>query len=228
MLNEVICPRRSITTKASATLSRTDRSKASRRRSYKVDALRFPEIASTRRYAYHGVRTSRICRVNRHISNSAQKIPKFLVYPRGNRQKMTYSHPPPEAMRPLAPRAYHGGSQERLGWVRHLPTRQRAILRDLTDRPLRTVLTVAGIARAVPITLSRSSGVTPSTFMIDVQFAAAERSDRVVDFTTAPPGGARNEITHPLGVLVTKPGARFRFGSARVSAAIGQRSPDCP
>ena len=111
---------------------------------------------------------------------------------------------PAEAMRPLAPRAYHSGSLEHLGWVRRLSTRNRMVLRGLTDRPLRTMLTIAGIALAVPIIVVTLFWRDAIDFMIDVQFAAADRSDLVVGFTTATPERARNEIAHLPGVLVTE------------------------
>jgi putative ABC transport system permease protein len=111
---------------------------------------------------------------------------------------------PAEAMRPQAPRAYRHGVLDRLGWIRRLSMRQRMVMRSLTDRPLRAALIIAGIALAVPIIVVTLFWQDALDFMIDVQFAAADRADVVVGFTTAVPGRAQREIAHLPGVLMTE------------------------
>lgn len=58
---------------------------------------------------------------------------------------------PAEAMRPPAPQAYQQGMLERLPGVRHMAARRLMILRRMTDRSVRSMLTIAGIALAAPI-----------------------------------------------------------------------------
>ena len=58
---------------------------------------------------------------------------------------------PAEAMRPPAPQAYQQGMLERLPGVRHVSARRLMILRRMTDRSVRSMLTIAGIALAAPI-----------------------------------------------------------------------------
>ncbi|MBU6499167.1 MAG: ABC transporter permease [Rhodospirillales bacterium] len=111
---------------------------------------------------------------------------------------------PAEAMRPAAPRAHRRGLLDRLRWIGGLATRQRMVLRSLVDRPLRTALTIAGIALAVPIILVTLFWQDALDFMIDVQFAAVERADLVVGFTTAVPCRAEREIAKLPGVLMTE------------------------
>ena len=126
---------------------------------------------------------------------------------------------PAEAMRPLAPRDYRHGLLDKIGWVRRLATRQRMILRELIDRPLRTAVTVTGIALAVPIIVLTLFWQDAIDFMIDVQFAVAERGDVVIGFATAVPGRAQREIAHLPGVLTTE-----AYRSVAVRLRAGQRS----
>ena len=126
---------------------------------------------------------------------------------------------PAEAMRPPAPRQYRHGVLDRIGWIRGLPTRQRMVLRAIVDRPQRTLLAIAGIALALPIVLMTLFWQDAFAFMVDVQFAAAERADLVVGFTTAVPGRARREIARLPGVLVTE---AYRVVPVRLRA--GQHS----
>jgi putative ABC transport system permease protein len=112
---------------------------------------------------------------------------------------------PAEAMRPPTPRRYRRGMLDRLGWAPRVSARGRMVLRGLFDQPLRMVLTIAGIALAVPIIVVTLFWQDALDFMIDVQFAAAERADLVVGFTDAVPGRAEQEIGHLPGVLMTEP-----------------------
>ncbi len=126
---------------------------------------------------------------------------------------------PAEAMRPPAPRDYRHGLLDKIGWVRRLATRQRMILRELIDRPLRTAVTITGIALAVPIIVLTLFWQDAIDFMIDVQFAVAERGDVVIGFSTAVPGRAQREIAHLPGVLTTE-----AYRSVAVRLHAGPRS----
>ena len=108
---------------------------------------------------------------------------------------------PAEAMRPPAPRRYHHGALERLGWVRRIPPRGQMVLRRLTDRPGRTLLTIGGIALAAPIIVMSLFWQDALDEMISVQFSAVDRSDVTVTFTNAVPGRAAGEIARLPGVL---------------------------
>jgi putative ABC transport system permease protein len=106
-----------------------------------------------------------------------------------------------EAMRPPAPRRYHHGALERLAWVRRIPPRGQMVLRRLIDRPMRTLLTVCGIALAAPIIVMSLFWQDALDEMINVQFSAVDRSDVTVTFTNPVPGRAAREIAHLAGVL---------------------------
>jgi len=108
---------------------------------------------------------------------------------------------PAEAMRPPPPAVYRQGALDRVGWTGHLSARRRMMLRGITGRPFRAVLTVLGIALAVPIVMISFFWQDALDYMIAVQFGAAERSDAVVTFTDPVRGRARHEIEHMPGVI---------------------------
>lgn len=111
---------------------------------------------------------------------------------------------PAEAMRPPSPRSYRHGVLERLPWLRRMSARRLMILRRLTDRPVRTILTVAGIALAAPIIVMSLFWQDALDEMIDVQFAAVERADLIVSFTNPLPGRAVTEMAKLPGVLLAE------------------------
>jgi putative ABC transport system permease protein len=108
---------------------------------------------------------------------------------------------PAEAMRPPAPRRYHHGTVERLIWVRRVPPRGQMVLRRLTDRPIRTLFTISGIALSAPIIVMSLFWQDALDEMINVQFSAVDRSDVTVSFTNPVPGRAAREIARLPGVL---------------------------
>jgi putative ABC transport system permease protein len=98
------------------------------------------------------------------------------------------------------------------------------VLRSLVDRPIRTLLTIAGVALGVPIIVVTLFWRDALDFMIDVQFAAAERAHLIVGFATALPGRAEGEIAHLPGVLLTEAyravPVRLRAGSHSYRTAL--------
>jgi putative ABC transport system permease protein len=126
---------------------------------------------------------------------------------------------PAEAMRPPAPATYRQGVLDRIGWTAQLSAQRRMMLRGITGRPLRSTLTVLGIALAVPIVMISFFWQDALEYMIAVQFGAAERSDAVVTFTDAVPGRARHEIERMPGVISTE-----GFRSVPVRLRAGHRS----
>ena len=108
---------------------------------------------------------------------------------------------PAEALRPPVPRYYRHSALERFAWVRRIPPRGQIVLRRLTDRPMRTLLTVIGIALAAPIIVMSLFWRDALDEMINVQFSAVDRSDVTVSFTTPVPGRAAREIARLPGVL---------------------------
>ncbi len=89
---------------------------------------------------------------------------------------------PAEAMRPEAPALYRQSWLERLGLRRWLSQPARMILRHLSRRPLKSLLSVLGIAFAAAIMMTgRFQGDTVG-FMLHVQYQLSQRDDLSVNF----------------------------------------------
>ena len=76
---------------------------------------------------------------------------------------------PAEAMRPPAPGRYRRTLLERLG-VTRIPTSLRMIMRNMERRPLRSTLSVAGVAAAVAIVIMGNFFRDAIEFIVDTQF----------------------------------------------------------
>lgn len=83
---------------------------------------------------------------------------------------------PAEAMRPQAPRSYRRTVAERIGLARIGPG-LRMILRNMERRPLRTGLSIGGVAAAVAIVVMGNFFRDAIDVIIDTQFRLAMRSD---------------------------------------------------
>ncbi|MBS0396712.1 MAG: ABC transporter permease, partial [Proteobacteria bacterium] len=87
---------------------------------------------------------------------------------------------PAEAMRPPAPARYRRLLLERLRAAARIPPAVRMMLRNLERRPVRSLLTVAGVGAAAALIVSGTFWWDAVNYMIDVQFGAAERADVVL------------------------------------------------
>jgi putative ABC transport system permease protein len=127
--------------------------------------------------------------------------------------------PPAEAMRPAVP-------LEPARLLRLIPTRRRRIpiqfrmaLRAIIGRPIRTLLTIVGIALAVPMVLFGLFWFDAISYMLDVSFERIERGDGFVTLSTPVSARAVNELRAIPGVLLVE---GQRVVAARLSA--GHRS----
>jgi putative ABC transport system permease protein len=110
------------------------------------------------------------------------------------------SLPPAVAMRESSPVRYRPSVFERLGLGRLLGESERMILRHVERRPLRGLLSVAGIALACAIVLlGRFSGDAMDR-MLDIQFGLAHREEVDVVFTEVTSNAARLELAGLPGV----------------------------
>jgi putative ABC transport system permease protein len=91
--------------------------------------------------------------------------------------------PPAEAMRPLAPTVYRATLIERLGLQRLFSQPTRMIARHLERRPVKALLTVAGIASACGIIMVANFQKDSVRYMIDTQYSMSQRQDLSVTFT---------------------------------------------
>jgi putative ABC transport system permease protein len=90
--------------------------------------------------------------------------------------------PPAEAMRPEPPTVYRETLVERLGLKRLLSQPTRMIARHLERRPVKSLLSVIGIALACAIMMVGSFQKDAVDFMVQVQFGLAQRDDLAVTF----------------------------------------------
>lgn len=123
---------------------------------------------------------------------------------------------PAEAMRPPAPTDY-AGSGRLAAFAPDEPSRM--VLRNLFRRPLRTALTVAGIASALALYIASASASDNVDRMVELTFGKAERSDLIVTFAEPRDARALHELERLPGVLRVEP---FRVAGARLIR--GQRS----
>lgn len=102
---------------------------------------------------------------------------------------------PAEAMRPPAPGHYRRTLLERLG-VRGMNPALRMIVRNIERRPLRSGLSVAGVAAAVAIVVLGNFFRDAIDVIVDSQFNLSMRTDITVWAAEAVGDGARRELMH--------------------------------
>jgi putative ABC transport system permease protein len=112
---------------------------------------------------------------------------------------------PAEAMRPPAPGRYRRTLIERLG-LRHIGPSLRMILRNMEHRPLRTALSIGGVAAAVAIVVMGNFFRDAMDYIVDSQFNVAMRSDVIVWMTEAADDSARHELARLPGVIAVESG----------------------
>jgi putative ABC transport system permease protein len=129
--------------------------------------------------------------------------------------------PPAVAMRPAPPPVYRRTLLERIG-LRLLPDQPtRMILRHIVRWPLRSAMTVLGIAIATAILLGPMAVLDSAKHMVDVHFFRSDRQDLTVAFAQVrPESAAMLAMAHAPGVLQVEP---FRATLANISYGRKQR-----
>jgi putative ABC transport system permease protein len=117
---------------------------------------------------------------------------------------------PAEAMRPPTPGRYRRTLLERLGITR-IATSLRMILRNMERRPLRTGLSIGGVAAAVAIVILGNFFRDAIEFIVDSQFRLVMRNDVAVWTLEPVSDRARDELLRLDGV---KSAESSRFVSA--------------
>lgn len=132
--------------------------------------------------------------------------------------------PPAEAMRPEPPASYRESRIERLGLKRWLSQAGRMVLRNLNRRPVRTLLSVVGIAFAGAMMIVGSFFLDSMDEMMEVQFFVAQRQDVTVTFVEPRSQGALHEVGRLPGVMAAEPlrsvPVRLRAGHLHRQVAI--------
>lgn len=138
--------------------------------------------------------------------------------------------PPAEAMRHEPPAHYRIALIEKLGIGRRLSQPSRIIVRNVERKPVRTALSIIGIAIACATMISSGFFKDAVAFMVNVQFVRSQKEDMKVAFTDPTSRRALYELKALPGVhhaegFRTVP-ARFRFGNRSYKTAINGLDPD--
>lgn len=135
--------------------------------------------------------------------------------------------PPAEAMRPEAPALYRRSWLERIGLARLLGPASWMVARELLRRPVRTALSVFGIAMSVAVIVGARFTYDAMDALLDVGLLAGQREDVTVAFRQVVDDRARNELAHLPGVLAVEPErmvpARLRSGPRSRALALTGR-----
>jgi putative ABC transport system permease protein len=126
---------------------------------------------------------------------------------------------PAVAMRPPAPRRFRQAWVERLISHRLCTPRRVMILRNLAGRPFRALLTVAGVAFAVPLVVLGLFWRDAIDHMMNVQFTLIERGNVAVTFPRPLDVHVLQSLLHEQGVMLAE-GQRY----VPVRLRAGQRS----
>jgi len=138
--------------------------------------------------------------------------------------------PPAEAMRPEPPARYRVTLIEKMGIGRRLSQPSRIIARNIERKPVRTFLSIIGIAVACATMISSGFFKDAVAFMVHVQFVRSQKEDMKVAFIEPTSRKALYEIKELPGVrhaetFRTVP-ARFRFGNRSYRTAINGIEPE--
>lgn len=112
---------------------------------------------------------------------------------------------PAEAMRPEPPASFKPTVLERIGLGRLVSVPGRMVLRSLERRPLRSALTVLGIAAGVAVVVAGGYSGDALISLVEFQFGMVQREDLAVTFVDPEPIGALYEIEALPGVHQAEP-----------------------
>ena len=132
--------------------------------------------------------------------------------------------PPAEAMRPEPPARYRRSIFER-PWRRlRLPLATRMVLRNLERQPVRSLISVVGIAFAVAVLFVGLAFMDVMDVLINQQFFVAMRQDATVSFVEPRSGRVEYDVANLPGVMDVEPmrtvPVRLRAGSRTRTLAI--------
>jgi len=128
---------------------------------------------------------------------------------------------PAAAMQPPAPPRYTRTILDRLGLSRLLSQPSRIIVRAMQRRPLRTVLSIVGIALSVGIVVIGQFFTDATDSLILSQFTWVQRDDATVVFVRPLERRALDELAHVPGVMRVE---GFRAVPIRLHAGHRQRT----
>jgi putative ABC transport system permease protein len=129
--------------------------------------------------------------------------------------------PPAEALRPAAPPIYRPALLERLGLDRAVRPATRIVLREIERRPLRSGLTVAGIAMATALTVANAFTFDSVHRLLVVEFGLSRLDDLQLTLFEPRALSTLSDFRHMPGVLLAEP---LRTVPVRLRAAHRSRA----
>jgi putative ABC transport system permease protein len=134
--------------------------------------------------------------------------------------------PPAEAMRPEQPASYRAGLAASVRRALGLGQAWAMVLRELERRPLRALLSSAGIAMCVAVLVAGRFGTDAVEWFMAVQFELAQRDDVSVTFREPQRRAALLELDRLPGVLASEglrsTSVRYRAGHrSRMGVLLG-------
>ena len=135
--------------------------------------------------------------------------------------RRTIRIPPAEAMRPEAPPRYRPTFLERAGLARFLSPATRMVAREIERKPVRTVLSTAGIALATGLIVMVLFFYDAVAFVMNVQFGLSQREDVRLALVEPRSTDALASVEELPGVLRAEP---FRTVPVRLSTRNGYRN----
>jgi putative ABC transport system permease protein len=108
--------------------------------------------------------------------------------------------PPAEAMRPEAPAQYRVSVIEKTGIGRWLSQPSRIILRNIERKPIRTFLSIIGIAAACATMISSGFFKDSVDFMVKTQYVFSQKEDMTITFVEPTSYKAIYELKETQGI----------------------------
>lgn len=138
--------------------------------------------------------------------------------------------PPAEAMRPEPPAKYRKSIFEHLRLWRLLSQPTRIIIRNIERRPIRSLLTVIGIALSCAGIIAATFFQGAMDFMVNVQFKQSQKEDMTVTFIEPTSRKALHELKGLEGVehveVFRSVPARLKFQQRSYQTSIRGIEPD--
>ncbi len=129
--------------------------------------------------------------------------------------------PPAEAMRPEPPASFRPSVVERIGLGRFLSQPARMIARHLQRRPVRTGISILGIAFGGSVLVAGMFSLDSLDLLLDRQFFLAQRQDATLTFVEPSSPAALQDVLGLPGVMAAEP---FRSVPVRLVRGHRQRT----
>lgn len=111
---------------------------------------------------------------------------------------------PAEAMRPVAPPAFHSSILEKLGLNRILTTTGKMAFRNLFLRPLRLLMVILSISAAIAIVVAAGSWSDMVGYIVQNQFQRIQKEDLSVSLIRPRSVNAIQEVSQLQGVVIAE------------------------